>query len=146
MKKIDRITGILLIVFALFAYYGSYSFPELGVTDTGPAFFPRLVAIGIIGLSIILIVKSFIKTEDEKVKFDGYKKVLLSVGIMIVYLIGFLKIGFFTSSVFSLILIMYVMGMRKKTTILLVTILSTGVIYLIFYYLFNVPLPKGILI
>ena len=147
MKKIDRITGLILIFVAGFAYYRSFSFPKLGVTETGPAFFPRLVTMFIIGLSILLILMSFKKGKDEEnVEIKELKRVLLTIGIMVFYLVGFLYIGFFVARFLSLIFIMYVMGIRKKTTIILVSLVSTGIVYLVFYYVFKVPLPEGILI
>ena len=91
MKKIDRITGLILIIIAGFAYFRSFSFPKLGVTETGPAFFPRLVTMFIIGLSVLLILKSFKKGQDqEKVEIKEFKRVVLTIGIMVFYLVGFL--------------------------------------------------------
>lgn len=146
MKRADRIVGFILILLAGFAYYRSYSFPSLEVTETGPALFPRIISIGIIFLSILLITKSFISKTEESITTNSYKSVILTIAIMVFYLFGFFYIGFFVTSVISLTLIMLVMGIRNKWTIILVTIISTLVIYSIFYYIFNVPLPEGILI
>lgn len=146
MKNVNRVIGLVLIIFGIWIIYRTYSFPNLNVTETGPGFFPRITAIGIIILSLILIIKSFIIPDENKVKFLDYKKVLIVIGIMIFYVTGFLILGFITSSIISLTAIMYLMGLRKKILILSASLISTITIYFVFTQVFNVPLPEGILL
>lgn len=115
-------------------------------------FFPLAVAVIIIGLSLIIFIKSFFSTrpqekektseEQERIKTIIFK-VSIYTALMLVY--GFLmeKVGFLiTSALFIIPIVKYVEGQNWKITIL-VGIGSIIVSYILFVYFLGVPLPRG---
>jgi putative tricarboxylic transport membrane protein len=151
MKNKD--TRLSLILMAIFlALFGiSFTFPEstLSATHTSAAFFPRVVLIMAMILTLIMILQNIRKKEvtrksrslDKEQRF----RVLGSMVISILFALGAVYIGTYVSLFFLIAVMMIIWGVRDKVAILLNALLTPLLIYLVFTKLLLVQFPSGFL-
>jgi putative tricarboxylic transport membrane protein len=120
---------------------------------SGPeaGFFPFVIAVVIIGLSLFVTGRATFNRAQEKEKIskkpeDNRINIfrVSSYGIlMLLYGVSIVRVGFLITSVLFLFLILkYVERQSWKITILLGSA-SMLISYLLFVYLLKVPLPRG---
>jgi hypothetical protein len=146
----DRIAALFVFVFSsVFLWQLKY------VNDRLDVIFPRTILIGMIVLSVILLVKSFVKPDPQSIKaiFEIQNRGRVLAGalgtVLWVFIIPLL--GFAATSFIALIALSIALGKRPDRTP--VKLVSTGVVALvivsIIYYFFTavmeVQLSKGIL-
>lgn len=138
--------GIFIILFMI-----SFTFQSSGVvkTHTTAAFFPRVVLVLAMFLTLIMIIQAIRLKEDEskKMRLDqaAFKRVMLSMAAAIGFGFGASYLGTLVSIVLFITATMLVWGVRRKLTITLTALLTPVFIYLIFTKILLVQLPAGIL-
>ena len=113
----------------------------------GAGFLPFGLALILIALSIALLAKSW-KKEAQSVPFwpkRGWVRPLLGAGIFLLYALLLPPLGFILTTFFFLIFWMWVIERTRWATILPLSIGVTAVLYFIFSYFLEVPLPAGFL-
>jgi hypothetical protein len=113
----------------------------------GPGFLPFGLALILIALSIALLARSW-KREEQSVPFwpdRGWVRPLLGVVIFLLYAVFLPPLGFIPTTFLFLIFWMWVIERIRWATILPISMAVTAVLYLIFSYFLEVPLPGGIL-
>jgi len=113
----------------------------------GPGFLPFGLAIILIALSLALILGSW-KKESDSVPFwpkRGWLRPLVGVGIFLLYALTLGPLGFIFTTFLFLILWMWIIERIRWVTILTISVGVTGVLYFIFEYFLEVPLPAGFL-
>lgn len=160
IKRFGNIyASIFLIVLSVVMYVGTYSFGRLTVSQVGSEFVPRLAAIGIFLLSIVLLIQGIkiykqTKVQHSKTKqgksfsFNNSYSVVATIGLLIVYVALLREIGFLVMTVLYLIAQFYVLAEKSKRNFLVFSSLSVVVsfsIYYLFRYVFFLMLPAGIL-
>lgn len=141
------VVGLLLAFQSLRLSIWSQSGPEAG-------FFPLVVAVIIIGLSLYIIIKSLIliRSKNKEKVLEAQEKKVVSVFkvsfyaiLMLFYGIALEKVGFLiTSTLFLILILKYVERQGWKITIL-VGSASIIVSYILFMYFLGVPLPRGLI-
>ncbi|MCF7933904.1 MAG: tripartite tricarboxylate transporter TctB family protein [Spirochaetia bacterium] len=153
MKRINSITGIVFIALGVFIIAYSFTFKATLVKDhyTGPEFFPRLIALGMILLSLILIATSRTsgqKTDSkETVRFfsKGMKTPLMTMGMLVVYVSVMLEaLGFALSSILLFLALLRLLEV-KRTRFYVLAPIFVIVVTALFRYVFLVQLPTGII-
>lgn len=160
MKKISDAISIVFIVVAAAFFAIAGSFPEGTNGAVGPGWFPRIMCVIIIVLSVINLVTTNIayrQMTDEERQTDNsglkifsrdYAIVWISMGLTLVYVMCVQYVGFVVSS------LVYILGMNiyykvyqiSKIATVAIPIAVTGILYYIFTNLLHVVLPSGILI
>ena len=120
-------------------------FPDRG-DEVGPGVVPGLWIIGILGFSVLLIIRTLIKHEDEDPKWGRTDKVAVFIVMTIIYLIIMQLIGYNLSTIIYLILGMYYLSYRDWKVMISLTAGWILFSYFAFYRLLYVPLPRGLLI
>lgn len=142
------IISILFVLIGIFVLIEISTFPSIGGGQvTGPDFFPRILAIGLIGLSGLLFLSSIMsKDESTTGLFEIYamKAYITMVGLL-VYMILLNVVGFLIATPIFLIGLIRFYGMKHYPKLVLSSVIVTGIIYSIFKLLLAVPLPTGIL-
>lgn len=146
----DRIAALFVFAFsALFLWQLKYVNNRLDVI------FPRTILIGMIVLSVVLFVKSFVKQDPQSIKaiFEIQNRGRVLAGALGTVLWVFITplLGFAATSVLALIALSIALGKKPDRTP--VKLFTTGVVSLvivsIIYYFFTVfmevQLPRGIL-
>lgn len=171
-KKRDLITSIVFLIFGVAVTIASGNIPAKNVRgDIGSAFLPITVAGIMIFLSVILLAKTLIrvkktqpKAESNDVKlpeatqadkmmpgFVGNKAVFISFVNLCIYVALFKPLGFIISSILFLVFQMGIMTedgkitKRKLVQWFVISVVTAVLVYLIFYEIFSMPLPMGLL-
>ncbi len=138
------ISSILLIILAALLWWQSGSFPSLDEGYPGPNLFPRIIAIGLGLIGLILFFSNFrMKTESDfsNLKLESVSLWRPIVVVLIVIVFPFLSplIGF----PISLLLVTIVVGLvfqLKWWKAVLTGGITVGIVYLVFSQLLGVLL------
>lgn len=162
----DVYAGIFLMVFAVIIYAATYSFQRLTVSQIGSEFVPRLVAIGIFLLSLLLLINGINHARQNKadhaakehtsephtakksIVFNhGSFPVVATIVLLILYIALIREIGFLIMTTVYLVLQFYILAGKSQRHLPLFLTLSIAVsvsVYYVFRYGFNLMLPAGI--
>ncbi|WP_164671166.1 tripartite tricarboxylate transporter TctB family protein [Virgibacillus doumboii] len=144
MKPQNILISILTIIFGGITYYYTLSFPDVPGSITGPAFMPRIYAVLLIALGIILFCKSvFISNEEPN---PNSKKVLLFILLFIIYAVLIPILGFYLSSILFLVMLLWMNHVKKVIYLVSVPAGVAFFLFVFFQQLLNVPLPTGFLL
>lgn len=146
----DRIAALFVFVFsAVFLWQLNY------VNDRLDVIFPRTILTGMIVLSVVLFVKSFVKPDPQSIKaifeIQNRGKVLAGALGMVLWVLIIPWLGFAVTSVLALIALSIVLGKRAERTPVklvstaVVTLVIVSIIYYFFTAFMEVQLPHGIL-
>ena len=151
MTKNNKIAGVILLAFFGVALYMASKFP------TQSAYFPKVIRILGILLSVILIVSAFVQEKNGKggeakaLSAKAKKMIAIMTVLIIAYAVAITTLGFAVSTFLYIVvtgLILYPEKITKKPVIIVVAaalILSVA-ITVIFKNVLYVPLPSGLLI
>ncbi len=152
--KIDFLSGgglfvcSLIVLFFLIPNYVSMG----GSAEISPRFFPKIAAVALAVLSFSLIVKSFLALyRHEKwagpadlfiPRMDTAPSVrpFLCVAIVALYFILFEHVGFLLATPPVVALLMLSFGQRRPVRIAAISLVLTGVVFVLFTYGLKVPL------
>jgi drug/metabolite transporter (DMT)-like permease len=112
----------------------------------GPGFLPFILACLLVALSLALIASQW-KKGDGKAPFwpeRTWLRPLLGAGAFALYAFLIDLIGFLPTTFIFLVLWMWIIESISWRRIAMVSVGVTGVLYLIFGYFLEVPLPGGI--
>lgn len=142
----ERITAVAIIGLALFFADMSTEFPAGGGT------FPQFAAAGVILLSLLLILDSFVRRTPEaeepvdfKLSYQRLKPLLLTV-LVVVYVLAIFRLGYFAASFLFLVISTLMIGIRNYKAIAVTAAILFPVMYVFFEIFLNANLPQGVLI
>jgi len=149
LKKADIIAGILGLFVAFYVIMESGKFPEDNVLLMGPSFFPRILAVFMIVMSISLIVvalmgKSAKNAEKLDIRDPGIQRSIIALVATIIYLFLFKRLGFILDSILYLMFLMYLLKLRNYVQMVLVSVGVSVAVYFIFKVGLSITLPLGI--
>lgn len=147
--KRDQLIGGILVVMGVIAILMSMQIKvKTGSTDPGSRIFPLMASIllSVCGIGVVLTAKD----EDGKQFLDlmGWKKLILSFIIMIVYVLALKYIGFIISTPVFLFVITTMLANGEKLVWwkkLIYIAIVTGCFYYLLHGLLKMNLPSGIL-
>jgi len=147
----DLRMGIVMMVIFIVLYGISFTFQSSGVmtTHTTAAFFPRVVLLMAMFLTLIIIIQSIRKGPDKvakKMDPTAFRRVVGSMVCAICFGLGASFLGTLVSISLFIIAIMLVWGVRSKRAIIISALVTPILIYLVFNQVLLVQLPSGILI
>lgn len=135
---------------SIFVYFYSNTFAAVGKNADSfiknPALYPKMLAICMFVLSLVLLLKALIKKEKDKIQFNfaRLKKVFVFVVVIICYIYVMVLVGYIISTMlFIFVSILLYKGSKRQA--LIYTLPITFAIYFGFNYLLNVMLPKGVI-
>lgn len=150
----DIFSGIFFLFSGLFLGYLSLRLSIWSKFGPDEGFFPLVVALIIIGVSLIIILKAFhlnrIKREENRFHQEQGEqtstfRVCSYVLLILLYGVLFEGVGFLiTSTLFLILILKYVERQGWLTTIFL-GIGSIIISYILFVYLLGVFLPHGLI-
>ncbi len=125
-------------------------FPEDQVVQVGPAFFPRILAVGLGLSSLALIFRAYRHpqaTPSEGTRFSihdpGIQRAGIALAATIAYCFLLEPFGFIPISIIYLLLLMLLLQEKKYLQMIVTAVAVTGVLYLVFSLLLNITLPMG---
>lgn len=155
----NLIGSVLFIILGIWAWVQTGKFDEVSNTYVQASSFPRIMIVGMLIFSIVLLVQSVLKLltmkEGEKdplvekaasINFVKDKSVLAGV-VIILLCIGFVALfkvlGYVICAALISVAIMYIIGKRNWLQMVLVSILVPLGMWLIFYKVLTVNIPMG---
>ncbi|MCY1152251.1 MAG: tripartite tricarboxylate transporter TctB family protein [Sphaerochaetaceae bacterium] len=147
-KKTDLIIGIISCILGIISYVLTLNFPTFGKSGVpGPEFFPRILAILFLIISVIQISKSFVEknTKTQEIEKVDYIRMLILIALFAFYILFLDILGFFITTIIFLMILQKLVSVKFKTSIF-VTFIIIMIIFLIFDKLFCVSLPAGIIL
>lgn len=154
------ICSLLLLAFEGWAYYETFGFKVQKRAYVQPATFPRVMLIGMMIFTVVLLIQSCVKVfgtmkpEDPEnapaeslnpVKNKGVLAAFAVIGLCILFTVFFEQLGYVLISAIVCAIIMWMVGKRQPVTIILVSILVPLVLWFVFYKLLTVNIPMGVL-
>jgi putative tricarboxylic transport membrane protein len=122
--------------------------PNRGLPNTpGPAFFPWLITVGLVLLSVILLVQSLARERPEPTQAPASKgsvRQLIMLGVFGAFLVLLPVVGFLAAAVPFFAGLMWLYGERNRLALTLVAIAAPVTVFYIFRVGLNILLPTGI--
>ena len=154
-KRINRtefLTGGILFFFA--AWYGvqAWMLPRVHLQDVIDSHvYPLVLSFALGLLSVGLMLKGALKAEERKGSWLPSKKALGQIIFiflaLIAYILLFQNLGYISSSIIFMVgILKFLDRQRSLLSILILSLMISGVCYTLFVYLFNIQVPPGILI
>ena len=145
-----RMASILMVIFiVLFGISFTFQSSDAVASHTTASFFPRLVLLFAMLLTVILIIQSIRKGPDKvakKMDPDAFRRVSLTMLCAFGFGFGCVFLGTLVSIALFITATMLAWGVRSKKAIILTAILTPILIQIIFNQILLVQLPTGILI
>lgn len=143
--KTNLVTGIFFSIISIILILlvpSQISIPKFSSGGPSPRAIPYLVLGGMLICSICLIIQSlFLKKEEETIfNFKLEKAAIIMIGIMILFSIIMIKLGFLIAVAIGLPMMLFVYGERKPQ-VYIFTVLGGIVVYYLFLNIFNISLP-----
>ena len=151
MNNKDLRMAIVMMVIFIILYAISFSFQSSGVvtSHTTAAFFPRVVLLVAMFLTLIMIIQSIRQGPDKAIKkMDKavFRRVVLTMACAAGLGLGSVYLGSLVSIALFIVATMLAWGVTSKRAIILTAIVTPILIYLVFNQILLVQLPSGILI
>ncbi len=152
MKKLDYISGLVLLGFAVILLFAARKLPLMSEFGPGSGFFPVILSVLLALLSLMIIIQAWWKNHHVKVFQEiprilgpDKKKYFIYLGLFFAFSLFFGELGYFPSMVLFLgIALKYVEKQSWKTTCGIILICGL-VSYFIFIKFLAVQLPVGVL-
>ena len=150
MKHSDLIVKIIWLVIGLLLSVGAYLYPIGSIVQPGSGFFPFIMGLLLIFLSLILLLSGRAKnatsnSQEAQPLFGKWKEVGFTILIMLLATFFFEMLGY----LITLFLLTFILMFKSRTLnwkkILFITIGSVAGIYIVFVLLLKQNLPVGLL-
>ena len=150
MKISDSVVGAFLIALAVAILIHIQSYPLIPGQNYGPALFPGVIAVGLLGCGAILFVRGvraklpLLALSDwirNPVTLGNFLAVCAALGF---YVIAADTVGFLPTATLFLLGLFLKLKVRLAPAII-VAVVAAFVIHFLFYKLLRVPLPWGVL-
>ena len=139
--------GVVLLAVGIGYGFAAGQLPDRTLPDTpGPAFFPWLIAFGLIALSAALTVRGLIAVRGGGKDFSGYRlpgRGWLALGGFAAFLLLLPYAGFVLASVPFCGALTVLFGERRPVIALAAAVLIPLMLYIVFSTGFQVLLPRG---
>lgn len=156
----EIVIGIFLILLSALIYFNSGDFPQLNETHLDPGSYPKLIAVLMFSLSLILVIKQtviLVRTKEVGFKnsfkdflqkqWHEYRLVIFSFIVLALYIFSINLLGFIVTTITFIILSGLLIGPLKKKNIITICIVSFSTtlgVYFFFENVLYVRFPDGI--
>jgi putative tricarboxylic transport membrane protein len=150
MRLNDALLGALLLGFAGWLWWLTTFFPSFPGQDYGPNLFPRILAAGIGGCALLLLLRGLRRWERPLTLAAWMRdpsrlvSVLLMPGAVVFYLFAADPLGFIPTA-FLLLTALFLWFRTRLLVALPVAAGMTLVVHWFFAGLMRVPLPRGLM-
>ena len=147
MRTRNIATAVVLIAFGLWYAYLTSHLPERTLPNTpGPSFFPWVLTVSLLFLSVILLLQGLLSTDGAEAPVETTRSLtrpLTGILLLFVYLLILPYLGFLVVSPFFFAGLMWTAGERRPLWIVLSSITLPVFLYLLFGKVFQILLPGG---
>ena len=155
----NLVAAVILLVFEIWAYVQTLGFKVVKNAAVQPATFPKIMAIGMMIFTVVLLIQSITKLQkmdpDDPMmepaasinifKNKGIQGAAFVIALCIAYAALFEVLGYVLASTIIAAIIMWLIGKRDVKQIILVSVLVPLLMWFVFYKLLTVNIPMGVL-
>lgn len=144
LSHADKIGSVLLLALAAGVFVVTADFPR-GPTETGPAFYPRMIAVLIAFFAFVQLGRSVRRdgVRSHEIERDTTVRVVGTVALVVAYVLLLPWVGFVAGTAAFLLVAMRYSGVRSYARMVPVSIGLTLVLYYAFAVFLRVPLPES---
>lgn len=150
-KTRDIVCSSLFLIVGMFTFANALEIKPLMAKDLGSGFMPKVIGVSLIIIAVIKLILTLINKKESKEKILNddidQKGGLLTIGIFLFYVLTFEMLGFIVSTVIYLFFQMLILSNDKNRNcklFVLISVIFSVVVYALFVYVINRPLPIGI--
>jgi hypothetical protein len=149
LNRDEVIGGALLLLFGAVTAYFSLRMPVGTFRTAGSGLFPLGLGILLMGLSIVLLIKtgaqgkSVAKKKPSDERSQSAKQVILFTGTIALAILLFKELGYPLMSFLLLLALLRILGVRSWAYSLSLSLLTATGAYFLFVVWLQIPLPKG---
>ena len=147
-KEKNLVVSLVFMAFGIFLFVESMGIKHMMKNDVGSAFFPKVVAVAITGVSVIRLIMTLREPAGERKKSNSdLKGGWLTIVLIAAYVMAFQPVGFIISTMVDLFLQILVLVPKEKRSwplTIIISVVAPLAIYGLFTYLISSPLPKGL--
>jgi putative tricarboxylic transport membrane protein len=144
-NKRDMRAGVLLILIGIGVIIWSIRLQVGTLLRPLSGFFPLLVGLGIIGLSLILLVQGWLGRSKAPKAYGEWRRPAIMVAALAVYSLILAPLGYVVSTIFIAAVTLRILGVMSWKVISLSSLILSLTVYFIFTRVLDVELPAGIL-
>jgi len=155
MGNRDLISSLFWIAVGAIFCAGAWKYGIFRAGIPGAGFFPFFASILLIALSLVVLIPSLglggegLEIKEGKESFfarqDSWTRILMALLALFAYWLALGYLGFLLSTFFFLAFLLRFIDPQRWITTLTVSIVTTGLTYLLFNLWLKVRLPAGIL-
>lgn len=146
VRRMDIVFTLIFICLFMGAFLVSLKFePPVLRGDPGAAFFPQMISIGSLFFCVVLLVQRVLQIKSESDQQANrivivFRPFLVTVGFVAGLI---LAMHYFGSEIAFFVFLLVLLGMRTQRWVwaLIVSLISTAIVYIVFVALLNVHLP-----
>ena len=146
-KEKNLVVYLVFMAFGIFLFMESMGIKHMMKNDVGSAFFPKVVAAAITGVSVIRLIMTLREPAGERKKSNSdLKGGWLTIVLIAAYVMAFQPVGFIISTMVYLFLQILVLVPKEKRSwplTVIISVVSPIAIYALLPYAISSPLPKG---
>ena len=149
-KTVDRLFAGFLVAFGAYIVWNALGYGYLRGRVPGPGFFPLLVGVALIGVSVVNLVRSLRGIEILEADFDwgGFYKTLGIIAAFIAFILVTPFLGMLPAGSLFVLVTAFIIEPRRETRfalkIVAVAVTFPFICYLLFGLYLRVPLIKGV--
>ncbi len=149
MIRAEKVTSLLLILFAVFIGFESRKYPLGTIDNPGPGFLPLLLGVAMAVMAIALTVRVW-KNGTTKIhrpfwpEKGGLSKVSLTFVVILLFTALLEITGYMMNIFFLFLILLRPIGRQKWIWSISISLGATLVSYLLFDKWLMIPLPRGI--
>ena len=153
MKLNDAVFGALFLALGVAVLLGIQGFPKIPGQPVGPALFPGLLAVGLCGAGLVLLVQGWRRHRDGEpwLAWERWVRsprhiagLAVVLGAVLLYIFAADAVGFLPMATLILAALFIVLRVPPGRAVL-IAVVAALLVHFAFYKLLRVPLPWGVL-
>lgn len=147
MNRAERITSVATFLLAVYIIISAVNMNYWNDTAPGPGFMPVWAGIAIGITSIYIFIKTFVKPSTEKAPFkkEELRGMVVILGGVVGAVLITLVFGLMIALCIMIGFMMRFLGTKRWKTIILVSVITTVLLYLTFSVALSVPMPDSLI-
>jgi putative tricarboxylic transport membrane protein len=141
----DRVLGVLCGLFGVVVFFLGRTIPNPGLDPLGPGWMPTIIGIGLAIMGVLITVTGSPIGKTTREPHESLGLVGVSFFLMVAYVLGIEKLGYFVSTVIYTVLSMLALDCRDWRHLAGTSIGLALLLTLAFRNFMRVDLPYGLL-
>jgi len=144
-KNGDMWAGFFFAFFGIAVVIGSLGLPLGTPLDPQPGFFPLLAGVFLSGLSIIHLIRAFLKKSGPMQAFGTVWRPAFLIAGLFIYTFILDPVGYVIATIFLSVIILRILESKSWLKLVTISVAATIGTYVLFDRIMGVTLPLGIL-